>query len=72
VNGAVVPEAVTVGEGEAWVLSGGRLQRGSWHKDSPEAPTTYTTVAGDPLELLPGSTWVEVLPPGSFEVVPAS
>ena len=66
-----MPEAAAVGEGDAWLLSGGRAQRGRWHKASPDAPTTYTDAAGAPLLLAPGPTWVEVLPPGAGELVPA-
>lgn len=66
--GAVVPEADAVGEGEAWLLSDGHLQRGRWSKPSADAPTTYVDSDGDPLLLTPGRTWVEVLPPGSGAV----
>jgi Protein of unknown function (DUF3048) N-terminal domain/Protein of unknown function (DUF3048) C-terminal domain len=66
--GAVVPEAQAVGGGDAWLLSGGRVQPGRWHKPSADAPTTYTDAAGAPLRLAPGPTWVEVLPPGTGEV----
>lgn len=69
-TGAVVPEADAVGEGDAWLLSGGRAQPGRWHKPTADAITTYTTAAGDPLQLAPGPTWVEVLPPGSGDIVP--
>jgi hypothetical protein len=67
--GAVVPEAITVGEGDAWLLSGGRAQPARWSKPSADAATTYTDIAGASLRLAPGSTWVEVLPPGSGEIV---
>jgi hypothetical protein len=67
--GAVVPEAVAVGEGDAWVLSGGRAQPGRWRKTSADAVTTYTDLAGGPLRLAPGATWVEVVPPASGEIV---
>ncbi len=66
--GAVVPEANAVGQGDAWLLSDGHLQRGRWTKPSADAPTTYVDSAGTPLRLTPGQTWVEVLPPGSGEV----
>jgi Protein of unknown function (DUF3048) N-terminal domain/Protein of unknown function (DUF3048) C-terminal domain len=66
--GAVVPEADAVGEGDAWLLSGGELQRGRWSKPAADAPTTYVDSDGAPLRLAPGQTWVEVLPPGSGEV----
>ncbi len=66
--GAVVPEAEAVGEGDAWLFSDGRLQRGRWTKGSADAPTSYVDANGAPLRLTPGQTWVEVLPPGSGEV----
>jgi hypothetical protein len=68
-RGAVVPEAAVVGDGDAWLLSGGRAQPGRWHKPTADAVTTYTDTAGAPLGLAPGTTWVEVLPPGSGEIV---
>lgn len=68
-TGAVVPEALSVGEGDAWLLSGGQAQRGRWHKPAADAPTTYTDSAGAPLRLAPGPTWVEVLPPGTGELI---
>lgn len=68
-TGALVPEASAVGEGDAWLLSGGRAQPGRWHKPSADAVTTYTDSAGQPLLLAPGTTWVEVLPPGSGDIV---
>jgi hypothetical protein len=68
-TGAVVPEALSVGEGDAWLLSGGQAQQGRWHKAATNAPTTYTDPAGAPLRLAPGPTWVEVLPPGTGELI---
>jgi hypothetical protein len=70
--GAAVPEAVTTGDGDAWLLGDGRLQRARWQKPSDDAPTTYTATDGSPLRLTPGPTWVEVLPPGTGDVLPAA
>jgi Protein of unknown function (DUF3048) C-terminal domain/Protein of unknown function (DUF3048) N-terminal domain len=70
--GGVVPEAVTVGEGDAWLLRDGRVQRGRWAKATPDGPTTYTDASGSPLELAPGRTWVEVLPPGTGRTLPVT
>jgi hypothetical protein len=67
--GSVVPEAVTVGEGDAWLLSDGMALPGTWHKASESAPTTFTNEAGQPFLLAPGPTWVEVLPPGAGTIV---
>src|ERR671910_3609555 len=67
--GAVVPEAEAIGEGDAWLLSDGQVQRGRWRKPSSDAPTAYVDTTGAPLRLTPGQTWVEVLPPGAGDVV---
>ena len=64
ITGAPSPEAVLVGEGEVWVLTGGRLVRGAGRGPTPEDVTTLTTTAGQPLTLQPGRTWVELVPPG--------
>ncbi len=62
VNGAPSPEAVTVGEGDAWVFTGGKVVRGRWSRPEPGAPTAYTDGAGAPIELTPGRTWIELAP----------
>jgi hypothetical protein len=67
-TGAVVPEAVAVGQGDAWLLSDGKAQPARWSKTSDDAPTLYTTTDGQPLRLTPGQTWIEMLPPGTGEV----
>ena len=41
-SGAVVPEAQVIGEGDAWILTGGQLVPGRWSKASAEAVTRYT------------------------------
>lgn len=63
--GAVVPEAVVVGEGEVVLLSDGQALRGTWSRPSLETETTYADLEGEPLRLAPGQTWIEVLPPGA-------
>ncbi|MFP3900743.1 MAG: DUF3048 domain-containing protein [Acidimicrobiia bacterium] len=68
-TGAVVPVADAIGEGEAWLLSDGKLQRGRWVRaDGPER-TEFLDAAGEPLRLTPGPTWVEVIPPGTGETI---
>lgn len=70
VTGAASPEAELVGEGEAWVLTGGQLVRGRWSRPTAEAPTTYTDAAGAPIAMAPGRTWVVLPRPGQATVVP--
>jgi hypothetical protein len=60
VNGTPVEKAVTVGTGDALVMAGGTLVRGTWSKASPSAPTTYTDSTGAPLRLVAGRTWIEL------------
>jgi hypothetical protein len=68
-SGAPVPEAELVGEGEVWVLTGGRMLEGKWSKPAPEAPTRYLDSAGAPLRFTPGRTWVELVPAGNATVL---
>lgn len=65
VAGSPSPEAVTVGEGDALVLTGGKAIPARWSRPDAGAGTTYTDAAGAPILLTPGSTWVELAPPGS-------
>ena len=67
VTGARSPEVALVGEGEAWVLTDGKLIRGRWSRPSREQVTGFTDAAGAPIALTPGQTFVELVPaPGSF------
>jgi hypothetical protein len=67
VSGARSPEAEMVGEGEAWVFSDGKLVRGRWSRPSLGAVTAFTDAAGQPIQMTPGQTFVELVPaPGSF------
>ncbi|HEX2065106.1 MAG TPA: DUF3048 C-terminal domain-containing protein, partial [Acidimicrobiales bacterium] len=63
-SGAVVPEGEIQGEGEAWVLTDGKVVRGRWRKPTAEAVTQYVDAAGAPIPLTPGQTWVELPSPG--------
>lgn len=68
-SGAAVPEVELVGEGEAWVLTGGRMVRGRWTKAGPAAVTAYVDPSGAPIRLAPGRTWVELVPVGNATVL---
>lgn len=59
------PDAVSVGSGEAWVFTEGTLVRGRWSRDKLSSPTVYSDGAGNPIQLLPGTTWVELARPGT-------
>ena len=67
-SGASVPEAQMVGTGECWVLTKGVLIQGTWSKPAEDAVTTYADVAGAPIKLTPGQTWVELAPNGGASI----
>lgn len=55
------PEAITVGQGDAWIFSDGRVVRGAWRRDEATAPIEYVDAStGNPLSILPGRTWIEL------------
>jgi Protein of unknown function (DUF3048) N-terminal domain/Protein of unknown function (DUF3048) C-terminal domain len=59
------PEAETVGTGELWVLSGGKVVKGTWTRPDPGTPATLTSASGQPIALTPGRSWVELAKPGT-------
>jgi len=67
-SGAAVPEAELIGEGEAVVLTDGKLVRGRWRRPDAAAITAYTDAAGAVIRLTPGRTWIELVPPGNLTV----
>lgn len=52
------PEAILVGEGEAWILVDGHLIEGQWERASAAGVTSYTLPDGSPIKLDPGRTWI--------------
>jgi hypothetical protein len=64
-SGTPVYDSILTGTCEAWVLSGGRLAKGRWSKPDAATPTRYTDAAGNPIRLLPGTTWVHLAPTGT-------
>ena len=66
-SGTSVPEADVVGEGDAWVLTGGMLIPCHWSKPSNTELTRYTDATGAEVKLARGKTWVELVPPNQGE-----
>lgn len=66
-TGTAVPEADVIGEGDAWVLTGGMLIPCRWSKASDTDITRYTDATGAEVQLARGKTWVELVPPGQGE-----
>jgi hypothetical protein len=63
-SNTVVPEADLVGNGEVWLLSDGKVVKGTWSKADANAPTEFKDAGGAPLKLTPGQTWLELPKPG--------
>jgi hypothetical protein len=62
-SGAKVPEADVVGSGDAWILSAGYLVPVRWEKRDHNDVTVFRGEDGRYARLLPGRTWVELIPP---------
>ncbi|MDX2565189.1 DUF3048 domain-containing protein [Streptomyces sp. TX20-6-3] len=56
--GSVSPYTETVGRGTATVLRDGRSFKANWSRPNSEAKTTFTTLAGEPMNFAPGQVWV--------------
>ncbi|MEQ8719242.1 MAG: DUF3048 domain-containing protein [Acidimicrobiales bacterium] len=66
------PQAISTGEGEAWVLTDGGIVRGRWSRPDPAAPWQIVDDAGAPIGLTPGTTWLALPRPGeAVEMTPA-
>jgi Protein of unknown function (DUF3048) N-terminal domain/Protein of unknown function (DUF3048) C-terminal domain len=66
-------EGVVIGEGDAWIFSDGQLVRGRWVRPAVEQPAQYVDAAGQPIALVRGTTWVELLPIGGpVDLIPAA
>lgn len=63
--GNPVPQAHSVGSGNAIFLSGGKEATGTWSKSSESSVTTFADSSGQSIKLAPGRTWVEFAPVGS-------
>jgi len=63
--GNPVPQAHSVGSGNAIFLSGGEVATGTWSKASESAVTTFSDSSGQPIKLASGRTWVDFAPVGT-------
>ena len=51
-----------IGSGECAFFIGGRYLEGTWERPTLEDHTTYRLADGQLVTLLPGNTWIEILP----------
>ncbi len=64
------PEAQTVGTGEVWVYSAGKLVKGTWTRPDRLSPFLLTDASGDTILLTPGRVFVELARFGKGATVP--
>lgn len=55
-------EIVTVGDGDAWIFRNGEAIEGSWEKEDEDEREIYLDSEGNEVELVGGTTWIEVIP----------
>ena len=55
-----------VGSGNATLFQNGRVVKGTWTKTSINDPLVLARASGAPFRLVPGQTWIEVIPPGDL------
>lgn len=60
--GSHIPESIVVGSGDGLVATGGQTAPITWQKDSDSGAWQFLDAAGQPVQLLPGNTWVELVP----------
>jgi hypothetical protein len=64
------PVAKSVGSGEVWVYTAGKLIQGSWERLDPFKPFVFKDTNGAVIKLTPGRTWVEVIRAKSATHIP--
>lgn len=65
------PQAITVAEGEAVVLSDGKMVAGRWQRLNPNEPVKLTDMAGEDIGLTPGRSWVLLPEAGTSRLLTA-
>jgi len=64
-----IPEGVLTGAGQAWFLSAGKIIRGTWSRSGLTTVATCKNLAGGPVSLTAGKTWIELVPTGEVPTV---
>jgi hypothetical protein len=62
VNGTPSPRVISTGSGRAYMLRGGKLVEGTWSRPKLEDVTVFKNPKGRQVSLLPGITWIELVP----------
>jgi hypothetical protein len=65
-HGTVVPLPVVIGSGQVWVFRNGVVVHGTWSRPTENSAMKLLSSTGQVIPLMPGRTWVEVLPNSSL------
>lgn len=65
------PDAQTIGTGETMVFTGGTYIHGTWSRNDIHEPFRLVADDGEPIELTPGRTFIELPRPASTIPIPA-
>ena len=60
-------DAHTTGSGPVSVLIGGQRWEGTWHRETAADPYVFVDADGEPILLEPGTTWLTLVPPETYE-----
>jgi hypothetical protein len=55
-------ELTGTGSGNGYLITGGKQVEIKWSKKDRQSKTLYTDLAGNPIELNKGNTWIQVIP----------
>jgi len=58
------PVSQLIGSGKATVSAGGKTIEGTWTKKSKKGKIRFTNEAGNPINLAPGNSWIELVATG--------
>lgn len=61
------PQPILTGQGTGAVASGGMSASITWSRDYLTSMWEFTDADGEPVVLLPGTTWIEIIPKGAGE-----
>ena len=56
--GGVTPFSKTIGEGDGYILRDGNYYKARWSRPTPDAGTTWKTLAGEEITFAKGQIWV--------------
>ncbi len=59
-------DARTIGTGPVTIMAGGEQWTGTWTRDTRDDSYSFLDADGEPLALDPGSTWMTLVPAGSY------